>query len=83
MLLVVVDSHSKWLDVGIVPKADTTATIAVLQRLFALHGLCRTIVSDNGTQFISFQFKQFCKEMALNISRLPRVILKAVAKLNV
>ncbi|KAH7723762.1 Integrase [Aphelenchoides avenae] len=62
MLLVVVDFHSKWLDVGIVPKADTSATIAVLRRLFALHGLCRTIVSDNGTQFTSFQFKQFCKE---------------------
>ena len=40
MLLVVVDSHSKWLDVGIVPKADTAATIIVLRRLFALHGLC-------------------------------------------
>ncbi|KAH7726112.1 hypothetical protein AAVH_06300 [Aphelenchoides avenae] len=63
MMLVVVDSHSKWLDVGVVPKADTTATIAVLRKLFALHGLCRTIVSDNGTQFTSFQFKQFYRLM--------------------
>lgn len=38
-LLLVVDAHSKWLEVRRVPSTSTANTIAVLRELFATHGL--------------------------------------------
>ena len=39
MFLVVVDSHSKWLDVIPVASANTVTTIRELRKLFATHGI--------------------------------------------
>lgn len=51
MFLIVVDAHSKWLEV--IPMATTTAekTLEALRTLFAQYGLPRRLVSDNGPQF--------------------------------
>ncbi|XP_029139104.1 uncharacterized protein K02A2.6-like, partial [Protobothrops mucrosquamatus] len=59
--LVVVDSHSKWLEV--VPVSSTTAakTIQVLRNIFAAHGLPDVLVSDNGPQFTSAEFQGFLR----------------------
>ena len=58
--LVVVDAHSKWLEVMIVNSANTTNTIEHLRSLFATHGLQEMIVSDNGSVFTSLEFQDFC-----------------------
>uniref|UniRef100_A0A803JUZ6 Gypsy retrotransposon integrase-like protein 1 n=1 Tax=Xenopus tropicalis TaxID=8364 RepID=A0A803JUZ6_XENTR len=55
----VVDSFSKWLEVVSVASATTHAVIQVLRKLFATHGLPDTIVSDNGAQFTSADFRAF------------------------
>ena len=41
---------------------QTTAkeTISALQQVFAIEGLPDTIVTDNGTQFTSQEFRRFC-----------------------
>ncbi|XP_029140205.1 uncharacterized protein K02A2.6-like, partial [Protobothrops mucrosquamatus] len=59
--LVVVDSHSKWLEV--MPVSSTTAakTIQVLRNIFAAHGLPDVLVSDNGPQFTSTEFQGFLR----------------------
>ena len=62
MFFVVVDGHSKWLDVVSVPSATTQHTIAKLMSIFATHGLPEMIVSDNGTVFISTDFQIFTKQ---------------------
>ena len=54
MFLVVVDAHSKWLDVVSVPSATSMHTIAKLTSIFTTHGLPEMIVSDNGTAFTRF-----------------------------
>ena len=59
MLLVVVDAHSKWMEVSIVNSATTATTIEKLRAMFAIHGLPRTVVSDNGSVFTSSDFEQF------------------------
>ena len=48
MYLVLVDSHSKWLDVQVMQSISSAKTIEKLRAIFATHGLPKTIVSDNG-----------------------------------
>lgn len=49
MLLIVVNSHTKWFEV-ISPETETAATIVeVLWLLFSSFGLPRTLVLDNGS----------------------------------
>ncbi|XP_072171469.1 uncharacterized protein [Diadema setosum] len=59
MFLVLVDSHSKWMDVFPVYKATSSITIEKLRETFAIHGLPELIVTDNGSVFTSDEFQQF------------------------
>ena len=56
MFLVVVDAHTKWIEV--VPTSNSTLfrTIQQLRTLFAQFGVPRTVVTDNGPCFISEEF---------------------------
>ena len=60
-MLLVVDAHSKWLDVAIVTSATSSITIEKLRGMFATHGIPDIIVSDNGTVFTSEEFETFMK----------------------
>ena len=59
--MIVVDSHSKLLEV--LPMATTTAerTIEKLLRLFAWVGLPEQLVPDNGPHFTALEFQTFLK----------------------
>ena len=56
MMLVVINSHSKWPEVILMSSSTTQATIERLRRLFAVYGLPQQLVSDNGPQFTSAEF---------------------------
>ena len=58
--LIVVDAYSKWLEVIVMNTITSTNTIDALLSLFTRYGLCEEIVSDNGTQFTSDEFNDFC-----------------------
>ena len=59
MVLVMVDSHSKWIEAHVVNSATLQDTIEKLQLVFAPHCLPETIVSDNRTAFMSEEFATF------------------------
>ena len=59
MFLVVIDSHSKWIEAFCVSSATSSITIDKLRMLFAQFGLPETIVSDNGSCFVSEEFESF------------------------
>ncbi|KAK3089020.1 hypothetical protein FSP39_000173 [Pinctada imbricata] len=59
MFMIVVDAHSKWMEVCVMKTITSENTIAKLQQIFSTHGIPDTIVSDNGPSFTSREFKQF------------------------
>ncbi|XP_053698915.1 uncharacterized protein K02A2.6-like [Sabethes cyaneus] len=58
--LIAVDSFSKWPEVVQTRRITAHATISILRGLFARLGMPEILVSDNGTQFTSAQFADFC-----------------------
>ncbi|XP_055589596.1 uncharacterized protein K02A2.6-like [Uranotaenia lowii] len=58
--LLVIDSHSKWPEIVPTSRITSTATINLLRNIFARLGNPETIISDNGLQFTSAEFDQFC-----------------------
>ena len=65
MFLVLIDAHSKWMDVHRVPSATSHITISVLRTIFASHGLPEILVSDNGTAFTSSEFGIFLRQYGI------------------
>ena len=60
--LIVVDTHSKWIESHRVNSTSSEATIKVLRNMFATHGIPEHVVSDNGSGFTSQEFKQFMEQ---------------------
>ena len=58
--IVLVDSHSKWLEVHLVPSTSAESTIKVLESIFSTYGIPEQIVTDNGTGFKSRDFQDDC-----------------------
>jgi len=60
MYLIAVDAHSKWPEVVQMKTTTATQTIIVLRQMFCAYGIPEQLVSDNGPQFSSTEFAQFC-----------------------
>ena len=61
MFLILVDAHSKWMEVKPTNTPTTTSTIQHLRSIFATHGLPEMLVTDNASIFTSEEFKLFTK----------------------
>jgi len=61
MFLVVVDAHSRWLEIERMSSTTSEKTIEVLQKLFARYGIPAQLLSDIGSQLTSKEFQQFLK----------------------
>ncbi|GFX94046.1 uncharacterized protein K02A2.6 [Trichonephila clavipes] len=55
----IVDAHSKWLEVYPMKVTTTKKTIECLRDSFARFVLPRVLVRDNGSQFTSYEFQRF------------------------
>jgi len=70
MFLIIIDAHSKWLNIHCVNNETTEITIAKLRSTFATHGLPEMIVSDNGTQDLHSEKRHTPR----HLSTLPPII---------
>ena len=61
MFLLLVDAHTKWMDVHIVSSATSQSTIEKMRNSFATLGLPEMLVTDNGSVFTSSEFTNFVK----------------------
>lgn len=60
--LVTVDSYSGFFDIDKLTNTTSATVIMKLKRQFAIHGIPRVLLSDNGSQFASHQFKRFSQQ---------------------
>ena len=63
--LIMVDSHSKLLNVETVSHCDTENATLRLSKWFSQYGIPVQLISDNGTQFTSQEFKNFIKTLGI------------------
>ena len=69
--LILVDSFLKWPEVLKCKKPTTEITTSFLHELFARFGVVDCIVTDNGTQFTSTEFKHFCEDFLVEHVTIP------------
>lgn len=69
--LVVIDAHSKWLEVEKVNTTSATIVIDCLRRLFARFGLPKRLVSDNGPPFSSSEFARYLERNGIQHTLIP------------
>ena len=62
MFLILIDSHSKWIEAFCTTNATASTVIEALRSTFARFGLPDTVVSDNGPCFISQEFRQYLQQ---------------------
>ncbi|XP_029163713.1 uncharacterized protein K02A2.6-like [Nylanderia fulva] len=62
MFMVVMDAYSKWPEVIDMNKCTTAGrVIEEFKKIIVRYGLPKHVVTDNGTQFTSNEFREFCK----------------------
>ena len=74
MSFIVIDAHSKWPEVITMKSATSERTIKLLRSLFSRFGIPEQVVSDNGPQFTSQEFKEFLQmNRVKHITSAPRL----------
>lgn len=69
--LLIVDSHSKWIDIHIMNGTSASQVIEKLCKTFAIIGLPTELVSDNGPPFTSHEFIHFLKSNGIRVLKSP------------
>ena len=59
--LIVIDSHSKWVEAAKMKKIDAEHTTAVLKQIFARFGFPLQFVTDNGPTFRAKEFQSYMR----------------------
>ena len=62
MFLIMIDAYLKWPEVHPMKSVTADQTNDVMRRVFAQHGLCIELISDNGRQITSGEFKIFMEQ---------------------
>ena len=71
MILVLVDSHSKWIEAHVMSSVTSTLTIQCLRRIFATFGLPEVVVTDNGPSLVSDEFEAWLKRNGIRHKTSP------------
>jgi len=71
--IIVVDYYSRWIEVRPLNPTTSQAAINALKSIMAHHGIPDVIVSDNGPQYASAEFKEFAKSYGFtHVTSSPR-----------
>ena len=67
-LLVAVDKFTKWIKAVPVTNQGATAAVNFFTMITCRFGIPHSIITDNGSNFTSKEFKSFCSERGIQIS---------------
>ncbi|XP_062704064.1 uncharacterized protein K02A2.6-like [Aedes albopictus] len=67
-LLVIVDYYSRYKEVCIMKRITSEETIKQIEPIFVRLGYPRTITLDNGRQFISTEFEDYCRTRNITLN---------------
>ena len=59
--LVIIDYYSRWIEIKQLTSLTSDCVITRLKAVFTTHGIPDVVVSDNGRQFVSDEFRKFAK----------------------
>ena len=65
--LVVVDYYSRWIEVKHLPTTTSAAVITRLKAMFITFGVPDVLVSDNGSQYVSQEFRDFARDWGFSL----------------
>jgi len=71
IFLVMIDAHSKWVEVFPMASTTSTKTIECRRSCFAAYGIPEQPVSDSGSQFTSGEFKRFVGKNGITHTLVP------------
>jgi hypothetical protein len=66
-MLVAIDKFTKWVEAAPVTTQDSTAAINFIKSIVFRFGVPHSIITDNGTNFTSKEFKSYCESMGIKL----------------
>jgi transposase InsO family protein len=66
-MLVAVDKFTKWVEAAPVTTQDSTAAINFIKSIVFRFGVPHSIITDNGKNFTSKEFKSYCESMGIKL----------------
>jgi transposase InsO family protein len=66
-MLVAVDKFTKWIEAAPVTMQDSTTAINFIKSLVFRFGVPYSIITDNGTNFTSKEFKNYCEGLEIKL----------------
>src|SRR3954466_8607014 len=67
-LLVAVDKFTKWIEAMLVTNQKGKTTVKFFESIIYRFGVPHSIITDNGSNFISKEFQDFCEGLGINIT---------------
>jgi hypothetical protein len=66
-MLVAVNKFTKWVEAAPVTTQDSTEVINFIKSIIFRFGVPHSIITDNGTNFMSKEFKNYCESMGIKL----------------
>jgi hypothetical protein len=67
-MLVIVDKFTKWIEAALVTTPDLTVAVNFIKLIVFHFGVPHNIITDNGTNFTSKEFKDYCEIMGIKLT---------------
>jgi transposase InsO family protein len=67
-MLVAFDKFTKWIKAAQITTQDSTAAVNFIKSLVFRFGVPHSIITDNGTNFTSKEFKDYCEGLGIKLN---------------